>query len=298
MVIDKIYLTLNPIYQPLTDPIFYIMAFYSRISTICGFDTRGRSAPDKVRKIHKSEYQVAGRNLAEAFANDAVARYAIDTNDAAHWSEAKKWSLHLKIMQALTYAHCLRGVVTAVGSNYDCTALWMPPGTHMNDFLTILRSGLYWSMFKLTSEGRHRLFKEFFPLLHATKKLVMGDRDEDSYYLVYIGTAPAARGRGLAKELIEHTTRQADAEGRACYLESSNRANVGLYERLGFVIRRRIMLIRADKQIGLDIMVREPLIRKKGSNTRRRTVSQNTIKRSQDVGKDLQEARERATSSQ
>jgi predicted acetyltransferase len=34
----------------------------------------------------------------------------------------------------------------------------------------------------------------------------MGDRDDDSFYLVYIGTKPTARGKGYARKLIEHGT--------------------------------------------------------------------------------------------
>lgn len=41
------------------------------------------------------------------------------------------------------------------------------------------------------------------PLLHDTKNEVMGERESDCYYLVYIGTKPNARGRGYARKLIE-----------------------------------------------------------------------------------------------
>lgn len=47
----------------------------------------------------------------------------------------------------------------------------------------------------------------------------------------------------------------ADREGRVCYLESSNVGNVGWYQRLGFVVKRRIVL--KEGSVGLDVMVRE-----------------------------------------
>src|SRR5690606_13658224 len=55
----------------------------------------------------------------------------------------------------------------------------------------------------LSAEGRKRYFDELLPLLHRTKQEVMGSRDADCYYLVYLGTKPKARGRGYARKLLE-----------------------------------------------------------------------------------------------
>lgn len=57
--------------------------------------------------------------------------------------------------------------------------------------------------YMLSVEGRKRYFDELLPLLHRTKLEVMGSRDADCYYLVYLGTKPKARGRGYARRLIE-----------------------------------------------------------------------------------------------
>jgi len=63
--------------------------------------------------------------------------------------------------------------------------------------------------YKLSSEARKRFFTEFLPLLHDTKHEVLGKKeDPNSWYLVYIGTKTTARGKGYAKTLIEHTTKQ------------------------------------------------------------------------------------------
>lgn len=77
-----------------------------------------------VRIVTKAEYKAAALCLAEAFVADDVARYFIDTPDQAHRSEADKWDLHLDIMEYIVYAHCLKGLVTTIGPNYDCVALW------------------------------------------------------------------------------------------------------------------------------------------------------------------------------
>lgn len=54
-------------------------------------------------------------------------------------------------------------------------------------------------------------------------------------------------------------TGKADAEARACYLESSNPINLVIYERLGFGIKKKIHLLRGRMLQELDIMVREPV---------------------------------------
>ena len=77
----------------------------------------------------------------------------------------------------------------------------------MDDWCTILRSGMWRLNYKLSAEGKRRFFGEFLPLLHDTKAQTMGDRDDDSWYLVYIGTKVEGRGKGYARKLIEHVTK-------------------------------------------------------------------------------------------
>jgi len=130
----------------------------------------------------------------------------------------------------------------------------------MDDWYTVLRSGMWrlgWMPKMLSTEGKARFFDEFLPLLHVTKHAVMGARDDDSWYLVYLGVHPDGRGKGYARKLVEHVTRMADAEGKACYLESSNASNPIIYRKMGFETARKIELCRDHERVELDIMVRE-----------------------------------------
>lgn len=91
----------------------------------------------------------------------------------------------------------------------------------------------------------------------------MGNRDDDSWYLVYLGTRPESRGKGYARKVIEYVSRIADKEGKVCYLESSNEVNRKIYGKLGFELKKNIYLQRsAEGHVELDIMVREPVGRK------------------------------------
>ena len=159
-----------------------------------------------IRVVEPSEYKQAAYTLAEAFRDDHAVRYIIDTPDRVHWTEEQRFNLHRQALEYITYAHSLKGLVTTVGQNYGCVALWMPPGKNMDDWLTILRSGMWRLQFQLSAEGRKRFFKEFLPLLHETKEEVLGERDCQAWYLVYIGTRPESRGKGYAKKLIKHIT--------------------------------------------------------------------------------------------
>lgn len=57
--------------------------------------------------------------------------------------------------------------------------------------------------FQLSAEGKKRLFDEILPLLHDTKAAVLGDRDDEAWYLVYLGTKPNSQGRGYAARLLQ-----------------------------------------------------------------------------------------------
>jgi hypothetical protein len=70
-------------------------------------------------------------------------------------------------------------------------------------WITFFRSGLWRLYYKLSTEGRRRYFDEFLPLLGYTKADILGEREADSYYLVYLGTKKFAQGHGYASKLIE-----------------------------------------------------------------------------------------------
>jgi len=224
--------------------------------------TAVKGSAGEVRVIGLDEYKEAALCLAEAFKDDHTTHYFLDTPDST-LTEDQKWDVHLSMMEYITYAHCMKGLVTTIGEGYGAVALWMPPGKNMDDLFTIVRSGMWRLNYKLTSEGRHRLFNEFLPLLGDSKTQVLGARDDDSWYLVYIGTRVSARGKGYARKLIENVTAMADAEGRACYLESSNDVNPIIYGKMGFEIKKKVYLQRTVETVELDLMVREPVAGKK-----------------------------------
>jgi hypothetical protein len=77
-----------------------------------------------VRILKKSEYKQAALCLAEAFKDDEVVQYAIKTGDRKNSTPEKDWKMHLHMMECITYSHCISGLATVIGPNYDCVALW------------------------------------------------------------------------------------------------------------------------------------------------------------------------------
>ena len=85
---------------------------------------KDRANEDQVCQLTTSHYGEVAKTLAEAFAIDSVVRYFIDTDDRVNWSEEEKWNLHVSILEYVTYAHAMCGLVTTVGEGFGCVALW------------------------------------------------------------------------------------------------------------------------------------------------------------------------------
>lgn len=84
----------------------------------------GNSADGGVRLLGLHEYKQAARTLAEAFKDDHVAWYFLETPDRAHWTKEQQWDLHVQIFEYIVYAHLLKGIAVTAGPNHECVALW------------------------------------------------------------------------------------------------------------------------------------------------------------------------------
>ncbi|QKT06583.1 GNAT family N-acetyltransferase [Gordonia sp. X0973] len=105
-------------------------------------------------------------------------------------------------------------------------AMWDPPGYRpsMNKWTATYRVV---TIFR-TRIRRAALVEELFPTMRPK---------EPHWYLGTIGAVE--QGRGIGSALLEH--RLGRIEGPA-YLESSNRANIPLYERFGFAVVDEVVL--------------------------------------------------------
>ncbi|WP_042413881.1 GNAT family N-acetyltransferase [Streptacidiphilus anmyonensis] len=65
---------------------------------------------------------------------------------------------------------------------------------------------------------------------------------EPHWYLYILGVEPDLQGRGVGAALLRAGLERSDAAGLPAYLESSNLANVPLYEHFGFRVTGRLAL--------------------------------------------------------
>lgn len=100
---------------------------------------------DFVRVAGMSECREASLSLAHAFAADDYAQYLVNTEDPEDektvvgsdggdsrgvmsggtiMTPEDKWKLHVDIMTYAVAMHCLNGLVTTIGPEYDSVALW------------------------------------------------------------------------------------------------------------------------------------------------------------------------------
>ena len=88
--------------------------------------------------------------------------------------------------------------------DYAGTALWLPPGSELDE-------------------------TSYHP-------------QEPHWYLPLIGVDPARHRKGYGAALLQDTLRRCDQDHVAAYLESTNPANITLYQRHGFELRGTIQV--------------------------------------------------------
>ena len=107
-------------------------------------------------------------------------------------------------------------------------ALWFPSGVHPN------AEAIGEHLSKTVDRDRQ-------PTLHELLVEMDGHHPkEPHWYLAIIGVDAAHQGKGLGAKLLKGALDRCDEEGLVAYLESSNPANISLYERHGFRVMAEI----------------------------------------------------------
>jgi ribosomal protein S18 acetylase RimI-like enzyme len=111
---------------------------------------------------------------------------------------------------------------------YAGAALWLPPGVSIDE------------------EGMGEVLQSTVP--ERDQEAVIGVLEqmgsyhpaEPHWYLPLIGVEPRWQGKGLGSALLQHALATADRDGKLAYLESSNPANIPLYQKHGFEVTGEI----------------------------------------------------------
>jgi ribosomal protein S18 acetylase RimI-like enzyme len=109
--------------------------------------------------------------------------------------------------------------VSEAGSGASC---WQPPGVQTDG--DAIGKAVFSTLDKSKQSAAEDMFtkmEEFHP-------------HEPHWYLAVIGVDSAQQGRGWGAQLMEPALARCDEDGVIAYLESSNPANITLYQRHGF----------------------------------------------------------------
>ncbi len=181
---------------------------------------------DDLRHVTTAEIPLAALTLAEAFVDDPLMMHL---NGGSPVPAARGLPLFTTFLRVQVG----RGIVVAT-PGFEGVAVWSPPDQWKVPFTAILRNA--------------PTFVKLYGWRLAHNLRVLDDLErkhphEPHYYLEFVGTSPAFRGKGFGRPLIEPMVVRADAEGVGMYLENSSPDNMAFYGRFGFetrdVIRHR-----------------------------------------------------------
>ncbi|MHA3020766.1 GNAT family N-acetyltransferase [Mycobacterium sp. BMJ-28] len=201
----------------------------------------------EVRPAVRADIADLSKVLGRAFSDDPVMAWMLP--DPA----ARRRKLH-RVFAALTrYHHLSRGGVevasagptigassagptigaSSAGPTIGASALWDPPGQWQHSAVEELRAapGLLLTFGSALRRGQQvtELMKRHHP-------------EEPHWYLAVIGSDPDVRGTGQGQALMRSRLDRCDDEHAPAYLESSNPANIGYYQRFGFEVTGEITL--------------------------------------------------------
>ena len=161
----------------------------------------------------------------------AVLTLAFSSDPASRWT----WPEPRTFIAAFPrFAKAFGGAAFAKGTAHRIgwvgAALWLPPGAGPDEA----------AMDTLMQETADAGTATDGPKL--MQQMASHHSQEPHWYLPLIGIDPAHQGKGLGSALLKHATDICDRDGMPAYLESSNLANVPLYERHGFTALGRIQV--------------------------------------------------------
>jgi ribosomal protein S18 acetylase RimI-like enzyme len=175
----------------------------------------------------------------------AVIVLAFSADPAARWTypDPHDYVTHFPaIVRAFGGGAFAAGTAHRVGE-FAGAALWLPPGVRPDD------------------AAMGAAFERGVPSARLSELGAVFERmrsyhpREPHWYLPLIGVDPARQNQGHGSALLRHALAQCDRERVPAYLESSNPANISLYERHGFVV---LDTIQVGSSPSITPMLRTP----------------------------------------
>jgi ribosomal protein S18 acetylase RimI-like enzyme len=173
-----------------------------------------------VRAVDRREAARATSVQMMAFSADPVMRWL--------WPEPDAYVQHFPTFVRGFGGRAFAHDAAHVTADFMGGSLWLPPSVGTDD------------------ETLQKLFDETLPEAKRSAILAMLDifetvhPKEPHWHLCFLGVDPTRQCQGLGAALLRHALAPIDAQHQYAYLESSNPANIALYQRHGFEVVREV----------------------------------------------------------
>jgi ribosomal protein S18 acetylase RimI-like enzyme len=169
-----------------------------------------------VKTVTASEEAPAIDVVVLAFSADPGARWT--------WPDPQQYLMHFP-----SFVKAFGGKAFTHGSayyvdGYAGAALWLPPDVHPDEDVLITL---------LQRTAPEQIQRDIFAVFEQMGRY---HPSQPHWYLPVIGVDPFQQGKGFGSALMQHALLQCDRDHAPAYLESTNSANIPLYERLGFKV--------------------------------------------------------------
>jgi ribosomal protein S18 acetylase RimI-like enzyme len=176
-------------------------------------------APTRIIHAGAGDAARIGSILGDAFTNDPVINWAIPAP-----------SLYPRFFAIMAERLFLAHRQVYLDDRDRGAAMWLPPNVNFDIPAT---PGQVMLLIRLLLSRGPAVIKR---LLQLQKTMTAHHPHEPHYYLQSIGARQDCQGQGVGSALLKQVTPLCDADQLPAYLESSNAANVALYERHGFEV--------------------------------------------------------------
>lgn len=202
------------------------------------------TAPTIVR-LRDHDVAAAAQALARAFHDDPLQSYVFPdpaeraARSPAHFAPLLRYGLQF-------------GEVLTTAGNPAGAAVWLGPTAWEVTPERAAAAGLDELPNTLGPDAAER----FFSALAAIEPYHHRDVPPAHWYLMVVGVAPEAQGRGVGQALLQPLMDRAEAAGQPCYLETAQPKNVAFYKRLGFQLL--VETVEAKSGVRLWTFRRDP----------------------------------------
>jgi len=193
------------------------------------------TASPTVSRATRSEADIVGATLADAFRDDPVFEFLVP-------ADAKGREVRLvTFFTSMARTYLRRDKHVYVGGEGRGAALWSPPGSWRLPPSEIVRE----------TPASIKAFGRGLPkaLRLLTQVEGLHPKEPHHWYLGYLGTRCDSQGQGVGSAMLREVLAQADDTRMPAYLESSNERNLTLYERHGFRVVEEIKALGTGPSI-------------------------------------------------